>query len=96
MSWKRTFIRSTLIGIAVLGTILGIGIWNFNQPPHAYYAVQNLSRHATKEETIRMLGSPGSVQQNGKVLVYTRLLSWGILYVNLDGEGRYLSYSYDK
>jgi len=43
-----------------------------------------------------MLGSPKSVQQNGRVLVYTRPLSWGILYVNLDGEGNYLSYTYDK
>ena len=96
MSCKSTLIRSAVIGIAALGMIFGIGVWNFNQPPHAYYAVQNLSRHATKNETIHMLGSPKSVQQNGRVLVYTRPLSWGILYVNLDGEGNYLSYTYDK
>ena len=89
-------LRLSVVIIALVVVVAGVLLWNFPQPPKAYYLIQEMKLGSTKDEIVHSLGSPSGVRENGKTLIYTRTLAWGILYVYLDDEGKLKHYEYDE
>jgi len=87
-----------ICGLATILALIAFSalLWNFEQPPQAFNRVQNLERGSSRDEIVSKLGAPGNVRENGRTLVYTRPFAWGILYVKLDNEERFVGYVYDR
>ncbi|QDU80969.1 hypothetical protein Pla110_27060 [Polystyrenella longa] len=65
-------------------------MWNFNQPPSAYYKRDTLTNDITRAEVISFLGRPSSDLNGGIRIAYSRTLGWVILYISFDDKGMFL------
>jgi len=95
--------KHVLAVTVVLGlTGIGILIWNFNRWPVDMDTLDILSSTHTEREVRDLLGEPSSrfihTDENGKShveLTYSRRLSWPIIYVRFDANGKYLNSTRD-
>lgn len=88
--------RTTILIVASAVLACGAMIWNFDQPPRAFHRIQEVPEGSSKAEITRVLGEPSTISDDGRTLVYTRPLSWGILYAYLDRDGRLTHCRYDR
>ena len=92
----RIFATSSIvlcICISMLMAMFALAVWNFNQPPRAYYLADSLQKGMSKQEVQKILGSPNN--NHGDTYAYNRPFAWGIYYVIFDGEEKLIEHYYD-
>lgn len=71
-------------------------LWSFSRPPKAYFLVSKVHVGMKRIEVEQVLGPPDYQTPDGKEYCYSRKLSWGILHVYFDEDGKYVRYVYDR
>lgn len=70
-------------------------MWNFNQPPMPLSKLQMLQKGMSKRQVILILGEPTTKYDASSEWAYSRLLSWPIVYIYFDKQGRFKEHRYD-
>jgi len=100
MAPRKIFTRRRVIGSLAVATATALVLVVcmlicFDMPPAAYRKVSELQAGMSRDDVVSILGKPDSIYDDGTELVYTRWCGWGILYVYLDEQGRFVQYEYD-
>jgi hypothetical protein len=101
--WFRFSIGELVIVCFLLSFIcIGCFVWNFQAPPVSLAVIKGLPKGATTKEVLKQFGPPKYAYEemlndgsNGSVWVYARSLSWPILYIYFDADGKYSYFVYD-
>ena len=89
---KGVFVVSCIC-ISIFIAVFVFFLWNFDQPPKAYYLADSLQEGMSIQEVQQILGPPNS--DYGYAFAYTRSGAWGIYYVIFDEDEKLKEHYYD-
>ena len=84
-----------IVGALLVVLVLGVGLlmWQFNRPPFDLARLQRLQKGMAQEQVREILGEPRGT--NMKSWHYSRAMSWPIVHVHFDANGKLESHEYD-
>ena len=93
--WWRRILVTLVVVAGLLGGLVMLACWNFDQPPAAYRKAPLLQVGMPKDEVIRLLGRPDSIAADRRILGYSRWMGWGLFSVEFDDNWKFQRWRYD-
>jgi hypothetical protein len=75
--------------------IISFIVWNYLQPPQAYFLIDTIQKGTNKKEVQNILGCPNRTSPDGFTFYYYRYCACGTLYVIFDEQQKLKEYYYE-
>lgn len=83
-----------VVGALLVVVVFGVSlmIWQFNRPPFDLAKLQRLQKGMAQEQVREILGEPRGTNLTG--WHYSRAMSWPIVHLHFDANGKLESHDY--